>query len=391
MTFSWPWALLSLLLVPIVLGVAWWSRRRRRTRGGAGHLGRAGARRAAGPDPLAPAHPGRAAGARPGRARRRRGPAAGDGAGPVELDDDPAGPGRLRVDVLDRRRAEPDHRRRGGRDRVHQGPARRRPGSAWSPSPASPACWCRRPPTSDKLIAAIKNLSTARGTAIGSAILTAIDAIAAIDPSVAPTGVDRRRRRAAGRLRARRHRAAHRRREHPGRRPGDRGREAAARGVARLHDRFRHHHARPDGLHRRAGRRLLRRRPAVAAAAGGSAAVAVGGRDGRNPLVIDEPALQNVAADHRRPVLPRAERRPAQDALATCPATSRWCTRRRRPRRLVRPARRAAGRRRGRALPVVEPGQDAAAAGGLPIGDSDGDHSGRPRRRSGSELRSGGR
>ena len=48
------------------------------------------------------------------------------------------------------------------------------------------------PPTTDTdaLIEAINNLSTSRGTAIGSAILTSIDGIAAIDPTVAPTGVD---------------------------------------------------------------------------------------------------------------------------------------------------------------------------------------------------------
>jgi len=48
------------------------------------------------------------------------------------------------------------------------------------------------PPTTDpeQLIEAINNFSTARGTAIGSAILTSIDGIAAIDPSVAPTGID---------------------------------------------------------------------------------------------------------------------------------------------------------------------------------------------------------
>ena len=48
------------------------------------------------------------------------------------------------------------------------------------------------PPTTDKdaLIEAIDNFTTARGTAIGSAILTSIDSIAAIDPTVAPTGVD---------------------------------------------------------------------------------------------------------------------------------------------------------------------------------------------------------
>lgn len=48
------------------------------------------------------------------------------------------------------------------------------------------------PPTSDKdpLLAAIDTLKTARGTAIGQAILTSIDAIAEINPEVAATGVE---------------------------------------------------------------------------------------------------------------------------------------------------------------------------------------------------------
>lgn len=48
------------------------------------------------------------------------------------------------------------------------------------------------PPTTDKdaLLDAIDTLKTARGTAIGQAILTAIDAIAESNPNVAPTGVD---------------------------------------------------------------------------------------------------------------------------------------------------------------------------------------------------------
>jgi Ca-activated chloride channel family protein len=50
----------------------------------------------------------------------------------------------------------------------------------------------RVPPTSDKgkLLAAIGDLRTAMGTAIGLGILTAIDAIAQINPEVAPTGVE---------------------------------------------------------------------------------------------------------------------------------------------------------------------------------------------------------
>jgi Ca-activated chloride channel homolog len=48
------------------------------------------------------------------------------------------------------------------------------------------------PPTTDTeaLTTAIDGLSTARGTAIGSAILTSVDGIAAVDPTVAPSGVD---------------------------------------------------------------------------------------------------------------------------------------------------------------------------------------------------------
>jgi Ca-activated chloride channel family protein len=48
------------------------------------------------------------------------------------------------------------------------------------------------PPTTDQdaLLAAIDSLTTARGTAIGQAILTAIDAVAEVNPDVAASGVD---------------------------------------------------------------------------------------------------------------------------------------------------------------------------------------------------------
>ena len=48
------------------------------------------------------------------------------------------------------------------------------------------------PPTTDKdaLIEAIDNFSTSRGTAIGAAILASIDGISALNPTVAPSGVD---------------------------------------------------------------------------------------------------------------------------------------------------------------------------------------------------------
>lgn len=50
------------------------------------------------------------------------------------------------------------------------------------------------PPTNDKevLQAAVRNFTTSIGTAIGSAILKSIDAIAEINPAVAPSGVDLR-------------------------------------------------------------------------------------------------------------------------------------------------------------------------------------------------------
>lgn len=56
------------------------------------------------------------------------------------------------------------------------------------------------PPTTDtdQLIEAINNFSTARGTAIGSAILTSIDGIAAVDPTVAASGVNAESAQAAG-------------------------------------------------------------------------------------------------------------------------------------------------------------------------------------------------
>lgn len=56
------------------------------------------------------------------------------------------------------------------------------------------------PPTddTDELLDALDGLTTSRGTAIGQAILTAIDAIAEIDPTVAPTGATADREKAAG-------------------------------------------------------------------------------------------------------------------------------------------------------------------------------------------------
>jgi Ca-activated chloride channel homolog len=56
------------------------------------------------------------------------------------------------------------------------------------------------PPTSDtrQLVSALGGLTTSFGTAIGEGILTSLDAIAQVDPSVAPTGATASRHRGAG-------------------------------------------------------------------------------------------------------------------------------------------------------------------------------------------------
>ena len=56
------------------------------------------------------------------------------------------------------------------------------------------------PPTTDtsKLLAAMKNLQTSRGTAIGQAILTSIDSIADVDPVGRPHRCEGHRRRRSG-------------------------------------------------------------------------------------------------------------------------------------------------------------------------------------------------
>ncbi len=175
------------------------------------------------------------------------------------------------------------------------------------------------PPTTDtdKLIEAIDNFSTARGTAIGSAILTSIDGIAAIDPTVAPTGVDAESAQRSGYA--------------PdvivvltdgantqGVEPADGGRGGGRPRRAGVHHRLRHHHADPDGLHRPAGRRLGRRRSGGggrwrrSAAAGAARWSSTRTRCRRSP--------RPPAASTTGPRAPTSCRR----RWATCPATSPW-------------------------------------------------------------------
>jgi Ca-activated chloride channel family protein len=188
MSFTWPWALTALLAAPVILGVAWWSRRRRR---------RAAVR-------VTSVVLVRAA--VPGRSRwRRRIPAALLAVGLVVLGVGAARPQRseaisanattilLALDVsssMCSTDVSPNRitaAEKAAADFIKAQPGGSRIGLVAFAGVAGLLV----PPTddTDKLLAALKGLTTSRGTAIGQAILSSIDAIAQYDPSVAPTGV----------------------------------------------------------------------------------------------------------------------------------------------------------------------------------------------------------
>ncbi len=189
MTLSWPWALLSLLLIPIVCGAVWLLRRRRRR----------AAVRVTSIALVRAALPGRTRWTRLlptlllllGFATLGVGAARPQATVPVASDSTTI---MLAMDVS------------GSMCSTDVDPNRitaaQKAAKAFIQSQAGDAriglvtfagvAGLQVPPTTDTdmLIEAIDKLSTARGTAIGSAILTAIDGIAAMDPTVAPSGVD---------------------------------------------------------------------------------------------------------------------------------------------------------------------------------------------------------
>ncbi|GGL98754.1 vWA domain-containing protein [Nakamurella endophytica] len=189
MTFSWPWALLSLLLVPLLLAVAWWSRRRRRR--AAVRVSSIAAVRAA----------------LPRRTRWSRliptvllvlglltlgvGAARPQATVPVAANSTTI---LLALDVSASMCAtDVDPNRITVAERAAIDFIRSQSGGARIGLVAfAGVAGLQVPPTTDtdRLVDAIEKLSVARGTAIGAAILTSIDAIAAVDPAVAPTGVD---------------------------------------------------------------------------------------------------------------------------------------------------------------------------------------------------------
>jgi Ca-activated chloride channel family protein len=187
MSFDWPWALLALLAIPLVGGIAWWSRRRRRR----------AAVRVTSVALVRSALPGRTL-------WRRRIPAAlltvalavlAVGAARPQADETVSTNSTtimLALDVsgsmcsTDVKPNRIDAAEAAASAFIKSQPNGARLGLVAFAGIAAQVV----PPTSDKskLLDAMKTLTTSRGTAIGEGILASLDAIAAIDPSVPPTG-----------------------------------------------------------------------------------------------------------------------------------------------------------------------------------------------------------
>ncbi len=197
MSFSWPWALFALLVLPLVFA-AWWLIRRRRRRGTVRVTSIALVRLAA-----------------PGRSRwRRRVPAALLGVGLAVLAIGAARPQAtvpeasssatimLALDVsgsmcstdVKPNRITAAEQSAGAFIRSQAG------GPRIGIVVFSGTAVVLAPPTNDtqQLLNALGGLSTGGGTAIGEGILTSLDAIAQVDPSVAPTGATVKRNLGAG-------------------------------------------------------------------------------------------------------------------------------------------------------------------------------------------------
>jgi Ca-activated chloride channel family protein len=188
MSLSWPWALTALLAFPLLLGLRWWTRRRRRRE--AVRLSTVTLVRAA----------------LPGRSLwRRRIPIWLFAAGLVVLATGAARPQAsvpvpsnkasilLAIDVsvsMCSTDVEPNRitaAQNAAREFIQAQHGSARIGLVTFAGIAGVLV----PPTTDKkaLLSAIDSLRTGRGTAIGLAILTSIDAIAESNPDVPPTGV----------------------------------------------------------------------------------------------------------------------------------------------------------------------------------------------------------
>jgi Ca-activated chloride channel homolog len=186
-SFSWPWALLALLVIPLVFAIWWWARRRRK-------------RVAVRVTSLALVRA-----AVPGRSRwRRRIPAGLLAGGLAVLAVGAARPQAtvpirsssatilLALDIsasmcsTDVRPNRISAAEKAASDFVRSQEGGPRIGLVAFAGTAGLIV----PPTHDtqKLLSALRGLTTSEGTAIGQAILTSLDAIAQVDPAVAPTG-----------------------------------------------------------------------------------------------------------------------------------------------------------------------------------------------------------
>jgi Ca-activated chloride channel family protein len=187
MTFDWPWALLALAAIPLVLGIAWWSRRRRRR----------AAVRVTSAVLVRSALTGRTLWRRRipaallllglavlgvGAARPQANVAVSSNSTTIVLALDVSG-SMCSTDVAPNRITAAE---KAAANFIKAQPHGTRMGLVAFSAIAAEIV----PPTTDtnQLLSAMKILTTSRGTAIGQAILTSIDAIAAIDPSVPPTG-----------------------------------------------------------------------------------------------------------------------------------------------------------------------------------------------------------
>jgi Ca-activated chloride channel family protein len=189
MSLSWPWALIALLAFPMLLGYRWWTRRRRRRE----------AVRMSSVTLIKAALPGRSL-------WRRRIPLWLFAAGLVVLTTGAARPQAsvpvpsnasailLAIDVsgsMCSTDVEPN-RLTAAQKAAREFIEAQEQGTRIGLVAFSGIAGLLVKPTTDKkqLLSAIDTLRTSRGTAIGLAILAAIDAIAEINPEVSPTGVE---------------------------------------------------------------------------------------------------------------------------------------------------------------------------------------------------------
>jgi Ca-activated chloride channel homolog len=187
MSFSWPWALLALLAIPLVIAAWWWTRRRRRR--GAVRVTSIALVRAS----------------LPGRNRwRRLIPAAllllglavlGVGAArPQATVRVPSSSGTIMLALdISGSMCSTDvkpNRITAAEDAASTFIKSEAGGPRIGLVPFAGTAGVLVPPTTDSgaLLHALSGLAVSQGTAIGQGILTSLDAIAQVDPSVAPTG-----------------------------------------------------------------------------------------------------------------------------------------------------------------------------------------------------------